>query len=108
MYITLTDINFQTEVLEHPKPVLVEFGADWCGSSHILAPIMEELHVEFRGQITIGKLDIDANEGIKREYGIRELPTLLFFKNGQVVDHIIGTVPKSMIAAKLSVLLETE
>ncbi len=105
-YITLTDANFQREVLESTCPILVQIGADWCGPCHIMAPMMDELSAEFKGQIRIGKLDIDENEQVAKEYGIHDLPILLFFKNGQIVDHIIGTVPKSVIADKLNAILK--
>ena len=101
----LTDANFQKEVVENPEPVLVEFGADWCGTCHILAPIIEELGSEFKEQIKIGKLDVEANERVTGKYGIRDLPTLLFFKSGRVVDHIIGAALKVELTAKLKALL---
>ena len=99
-HITLTDANFQKEVLESMQPVLVEFGADWCGSCHIIAPAIEELAADFEGQIKITKLDIDDNERVAKEYGIRVPLTLLFFKNSQVVDHINGPVPKRVLEDK--------
>ena len=106
IYMTLTDTNFQKEVLESTQPVLVEFGAKWCGSCHILAPIMEKLAADFKGEIKIRKLDIDQNERVAKEFGIRCIPTHLFFKNGQVADHIFGTVPKTVITVKLNALLQ--
>ncbi len=106
IYTTLTDTNFQKEVLESQLPVLVEFGADWCGTCHILAPMIEELMVEYEGKFKVGKIDVDQNKSITRGYGIMELPTLLFLNQGQVVDHIIGAVPKSVLAEKLRAVLE--
>ena len=106
IYTTLTDTNFQKEVLESQLPVLVEFGADWCGTCHILAPMIEELMVEYEGKFKVGKIDVDQNKSITRGYGIVELPTLLFLNQGQVVDHIIGAVPKSVLAEKLRAVLE--
>ena len=106
MLITLTDDNFQKEVLENRYPVLVEFGADWCGTCHIYAPMMKEFAVDFKGQIQIGRLNVDKNGLAASEYGIVEIPTLLFFKNGQVVDHIIGAVPKKELMAKVKAILE--
>ena len=105
-YITLTDMNFQKEVVESQLPVLVEFGADWCGTCHILAPIIEELMAEYEGKFAVGHLDVDQNKVITRQYGIRELPTLLFLKEGQVVGHIIGVVPKSVLSEKFLRVLE--
>ena len=106
MLITLTDGNLQKEVIENPDPVLVEFGADWCGTCHIYAPMMKELAVDFKGQIQIGRLNVDKNDLATSEYGIVELPTLLFFKNGQVVDHIIGAVPKKELRDKVKAIFE--
>lgn len=101
----LTEINFHQEVLKSDLPVLVEFGADWCGTCHILAPILEELNEEFSGRVKIGKVDVDENKGVQDKYGIMELPTLLFFKAGQVVDHIIGAVPRTEIEGRLNKIL---
>ena len=105
MQTILTDANFRNEVLEYAKPVLVEFGADWCGACHMLAPILVQLHEEFNGQIKIAWLDIEACERVARMYGIRDIPTLVFFKNGQIVDQIVGVVPRQVIATKLRALL---
>lgn len=101
----LTDKNFQKEVLEYPGPVLVEFGAEWSGACQMLAPVVEQLHEEFNGQIKLGWLDVEAQERIAAAYGIQALPTLMFFKLGQVVDQIIGVAPRQVIAAKLHALL---
>lgn len=108
MHTILTDENFQKEVLENLEPVLVEIGADWCGTCHIMDPIIEKLAVDYKGQIKFGKLDIDTNERIAREYGVSELPFLLFFKNGQPVDHIIGAVSKKVLETRLKELLQIE
>jgi thioredoxin 1 len=102
----LTDVNFQNEVLANPEPVLVEFGADWCGACHILAPILAQLRQEFDGQIKIAKLDVDACGRVTAEYGIREVPTLAFFKHGRMVDQISGLAPRQMIATRLRALLD--
>ncbi|MCI0555591.1 MAG: thioredoxin family protein [Anaerolineae bacterium] len=105
MQTILTDANFQKEVLESPVPVLVEFGADWCGACHMLAPILEQLHEEFDGRIKIAWLDIEACGQVAAEYGVQDIPTLAFFQNGQVVDQISGVVPRQVIATKLRALL---
>ena len=105
-YMILTDANFQKEALESMQPVLVEFGAAWCGSCHMIAPAIEELAADFEGQIKITKLAIDDNERVAKEYGIRVPLTLLFFKNGQVIDHINGPVPKRAMQDKLNALLQ--
>lgn len=102
---TLTDKNFQKEVLEHPDPVLVEFGAEWSGACQILAPILEQLQIDFKGQIKIGTLNVEAHANTTMTYRIKEIPVLLFFKEGKVVDQIIGMAPRQFIAARLQALL---
>jgi thioredoxin 1 len=104
--ITLTDENFDAEVLEEPEPVLVIFSADWCGPSHMMAPVIDELVSEYEGQVKVCKLDIDHNPRIAAQYGIRSTPTLLLFRNGQLVDHVVGVVPKRVLAEKLHDLLQ--
>lgn len=101
----LTAKNFQKEVLENPTPVLVEFGAEWSGACEMLAPVFEQLQEEFNGQIMLGRLDVDAYARIAAAYGIQNLPTLLFFRQGQVVDQIIGVAPRQVIATRLRALL---
>lgn len=100
-HITLTDDNFRREVLESAQPVLADFTADWCGPCHILAPIIEQVAEEFAGKIKIGKLDVDRNTRVTAQFNIRSLPTVLFFKNGKVVDQIVGAVAKDIIVNKL-------
>jgi thioredoxin 1 len=97
----LTDDNFQAEVLQSDKPVLVDFWAAWCGPCRMIAPAIEELAREYDGKAKVGKLDVDNNQRVAMEYGIRSIPALLIFKDGKVIDQIIGAVPKSHIAAKL-------
>ncbi len=104
-YITLTEENFQSEVLESTTPVLVDFWAEWCGQCHALALVIEELAVDFEGRAKVGKLDVDDNATIAMEYDIRSIPTLLFFKDGQIVDQVIGITPKKVIAEKLDSLI---
>ena len=108
IYITLTDANFQREVLEHSQPVLVLFEADWSGSCHIISSVIQGLAADFKGQIRFARLDVDANAGITKEYGIRTVPTLIFFKNGQVVDHIAGMISEKDLTARLRAFLKTE
>ena len=102
---TVTDASFRKEVLENPEPVLVEFGTEWCGTCHILAPVIEGLASDFEGRIKVCWLDMDANTRVVQEYGIRDLPTLLFFRQGQIVDHLIGAAPKAELTARLEALL---
>ncbi|MCG8604491.1 thioredoxin [bacterium] len=107
-YVTLTDDNFQSEVLDSPKVALVDFWADWCGPCHMIAPAIEELATEFEGKATVGKLDVDDNPRIAEQYGIRSIPSLLFFLNGQIVDQIVGVAPKQELADKLDRLLQNQ
>jgi thioredoxin 1 len=99
--IHFTDDNFQAEVLQSDQPVLVDFWAAWCGPCRMIAPLIEELARDYDGKAKIGKLDVDNNQRVAMQYGIRSIPSLLIFKNGKVVDQIIGAVPKTHIAAKL-------
>ena len=99
--ITFTDDNFETEVLQSDKPVLVDFWAVWCGPCKMIAPFVEELAGEFEGKAKVGKLDVDNNQESAIKYGVRSIPTVLIFKGGKVVDTIIGAVPKVQLKQKL-------
>jgi thioredoxin 1 len=103
--ITLTDDNFETEVIKSDKPVLIDFWAVWCGPCKMIAPIVEELSVEYDGKIKIGKLDVDENQQTSIKFGVRSIPTLLIFKDGQLKDTIIGAVPKNQIVQKLNAVI---
>ncbi len=107
-YVTLTDANFQAEVLQSDQPVLVDFWATWCGPCRIIAPVIEELSTEYAGRAKVAKMDVDNNQGVPMQYGVRSIPTLLFFKDGQVVDQLIGAAPKRALAAKLDALVGQE
>ncbi len=102
MALEITDSNFDEVVLQSDKPVLVDFWAEWCGPCRMVGPIVEELAKEYDGQAVIGKVNVDYNPDISVKYGIRNIPALLFFKNGQIVDKQIGAVPKSVLADKLA------
>lgn len=105
MAVTLTDANFDELVKKSDKPVLVDFWAEWCGPCKMIGPVVEELSKEYEGKAVIGKLDVDSNPNISVEFGIRSIPTLLFFKGGQLVDKQVGVVPKNVLAQKLNALL---
>ncbi|MGV4415443.1 thioredoxin [Chryseobacterium sp. T1] len=102
MALEITDQSFQETVLSSDKPVLVDFWAAWCGPCRMLTPIVEELASDFEGKAVVGKVDVDNNQNISMEYGIRNIPTILIFKNGQVVDKLVGVSPKEVIAEKLA------
>jgi thioredoxin 1 len=100
--IEFTDDNFTQEVEQSDVPVLIDFWAVWCGPCRMVAPIVEELAGEYEGKAKIGKLDVDNNPNVAMKYGIRSIPTLLVFKGGEVVDRIVGAVPKQAIVEKLT------
>lgn len=102
MAVEITDSNFQELVLNSDKPVLVDFWAAWCGPCRMLGPIIEELHGDYDGKAVVGKVDVDNNQQIAMEFGIRNIPTVLIFKNGEVVDKFVGVAPKATIAEKLN------
>jgi thioredoxin 1 len=103
--ITFTDENFEEEVVKSDKPVLIDFWAVWCGPCKIIAPVVEELAVEYEGKVKVGKLDVDENQQVSIKYGVRSIPTLLIFKDGRVKDTIIGAVPKTQVVQKLNAAL---
>jgi len=105
MAIEITEANFEELVLKSDKPVLVDFWAEWCGPCRLIAPIVEEMSGEFAGKAVVAKVDVDNNNSIAAKYGIRNIPTVLFFKNGQVVDKQVGAVGKSALVNKLKALL---
>ncbi|MBH1959321.1 MULTISPECIES: thioredoxin [Chryseobacterium group] len=102
MALEITDQSFQEMVLNSDKPVLVDFWAVWCGPCRMLGPIVEEIAEDFEGKAVVGKVDVDNNQQVSVDYGIRNIPTVLIFKNGQVVDKIVGVASKEVIAEKLS------
>lgn len=102
---TFTDGNFDAEALKSDVPVIVDFWAAWCGPCRMIAPIIEELSTEYEGKVKVGKLDVDDNQQTAIKYGVRSIPTVLFFKGGELKDTIIGAVPKTMFMDKLQKLL---
>ena len=97
-----TDSNFQNEVVQSSQPVLVDFWAEWCGPCKMIAPMVEELANEYQGRLRVAKLDVDNNQQVSMQYGIRSIPTLLIFKGGKVVEQVIGAVPKRILVEKVS------
>lgn len=105
MALKFTDSTFEAEVLNSDKPVLVDFYADWCGPCKFIAPIVEQLATEYEGKAKVGKMDVDADQLTAQKYGIMSIPTLLIFKNGEVVEKIVGAQPKAALEGKLKAVL---
>ena len=104
MALEITDNNFK-EILAEGKPVVMDFWAPWCGPCKMVGPIIDELATEYEGKVIIGKCDVDENGDVAAEYGIRNIPTVLFFKNGELVDKQVGSAPKSAYVAKIEAIL---
>jgi len=105
MALEINDANFDELVLQSDKPVLVDFWAEWCGPCRMVGPIVNELADDYAGKLTVGKVDVDSNPGIASKFGIRNIPTILFFKGGVVVEKHVGAAPKSTLSAKVDSIL---
>jgi len=99
--VTITDANFQSQVIESPLPVLVDFWAQWCPPCKMISPFIEQIAIEYEGKAIVGKVNVDENPAIAQKFGIRSIPTILFFKDGEIKDTIVGALPKDQIAARL-------
>ncbi len=105
MAIEATDANFD-ELINSDKPVLVDFWAEWCGPCKMIGPVVEQLAGEYEGRAIIAKMDVDQNAQVPAKFGIRSIPTLMVFKNGQLIDKVIGAVPKNVLEQKLQAAME--
>jgi thioredoxin 1 len=105
MALEFNDANFEELVLQSDKPVLVDFWAEWCGPCRMVGPIVNELAEDYAGRLIVGKVDVDSNPGISTKFGIRNIPTILFFKDGVVVEKHVGAAPKSTLSAKVDSIL---
>jgi len=105
MALEITDSNFDEIVLKADKPVILDLWAAWCGPCRLVGPIIEEIGKDYDGKAVVGKLDVDGNPHTTTRFGVRSIPTILFFKGGQVVDKQVGAVPKSVLVSKLEKLL---
>jgi len=102
----LTKENFQSEVIDADVPALVDFWATWCGPCRAIAPVVEELATQYDGKLKVGKVDVDAQQQLAAEFGIRSIPTLLLFKDGKMAEQIVGQVPKKQLEDKVQEILE--
>jgi len=103
--VNITDDTFEQEVLQSDKPVIVDFWATWCGPCKMIAPILEEVAAEYAEKVKVVKLDVDANNKTAGKYNIMSIPSLLFFKGGEMVDQVVGAIPKAQLTARLEKVL---
>ncbi len=105
MTVEVNDSNFEEVVLKSDKLVIIDFWAEWCGPCRMVTPIIEEISEEYDGKVLVAKVDVDSNPGISSKLGIRNIPTVMFFKDGEMVDKQVGAVPKSNFVSKLEPFL---
>ena len=103
--VIVSEETFNANVIENPLPVVVDFWATWCPPCKILGPILEEIAEEYDGKVVVCKVDVDQNQTLSQKYGIRSIPTVFFFKNGEIKDQVIGALPKEQLAAKIDSIL---
>lgn len=104
MALSITSENFQ-ELIDSGKPLVIDFWAEWCGPCRMIGPIIDELATEYEGRVTIGKCDVDNNDAVAAKFGVRNIPTIIFIKGGEVVDKQVGASPKSALQEKINKLL---
>lgn len=105
MALEITDANFEELVIKSDKPVVVDFWAEWCGPCRMIGPAIEEMSGEYEGRAVVGKVNVDMNPGVSAQFGVRNIPTVLFIKNGEVADKSVGAVPKAQLTSKLDAIL---
>ncbi|NVK65836.1 MAG: thioredoxin [Flavobacteriales bacterium] len=105
MALEITDANFEELVIKSDKPVVVDFWAAWCGPCRMLTPIIEKMSGDYDGKAVVGKVDVDNNQQVSMKFGVRNIPTVLFIKNGEVVDKSVGAVPEKVLVDKLEKLM---
>ena len=106
MAFEVTDSNFESSVLKSTKPVVLDFWAEWCGPCRMLGPVIEELAKEYEGKVLVGKVNVDNNPTASSKYGIRNIPTVLFIKDGEVKEKQVGVVPKTVLVEKMNELIQ--